>query len=137
MLTLDKIIDRYKSNNLGILLWGGKTYYKINSDTPISLNATYNGFILDKNNRVQEFTIDESCNTKKKIGSTLKNYYPWPYFSKEEIKAFEVVRIQLFLKIGKIIKVKNNLITYGPLQCSIQISVKDCLRWPEFFKPIY
>jgi hypothetical protein len=137
MLTLDKIEKRYNKNGLGSIAWGGKEYYKINSKKPVLLNSTYSGFILNDKQEVEEFTITTKFKTIKKWGKKLKNYYPWPYYPKKKIKAFEIVRNQPFLKVGEILNLKGNYITYGPITCSIQISKEDCLKWPEFFKPLY
>ncbi len=65
MLNLQEIINRYKdkidrSSVMGFLTWGGKPYYRINSDKPISLNSTFEGFILNKEGFAEEYEILEN-----------------------------------------------------------------------------
>jgi hypothetical protein len=66
MLHLQGLIDRYKDHLprysgsvMGYLAWGGKQYYAINSEEPLSLNSSYGVEFITKDGLVEEFTINE------------------------------------------------------------------------------
>ena len=136
MKNLEQIINRYKnqlpdycSSVSGYLMWGGKSYYRINSDKPVRLNSSSSGFILNPEGKVQQYSLftrtSFSFGTRTWWGSTLDNYYPWPYFPKKQIKGFEVVRLLPKHKLG-------DFITVGK-----KADTQYKLNYPEFFKPIY
>lgn len=67
-------------------------------------------------------------------GKTLDNYYPHPWYPDKKIVAFELINDIPFFRKGKVVKVKNNHITFN---LGVNYSVDDCLHLVEFFKPLY
>jgi hypothetical protein len=64
MLNLKELSERYKDVGLGYIKFGGKSFYEINSDTPLQLNSYggTSGFILNHNNEVQLFEfVEDGC----------------------------------------------------------------------------
>lgn len=131
MKNLQEIIDRYKDQvafpnqcPTGFLAWGGKQYYRINSIKPISLNSTFEGFILDRYGRVEEYRQNSKGIVTRQYKSKLNDFYPHPYFPGKKPKKIEVIRIMPAQKIGDVL----------PLNA---ISIEIAMQHPEFFKPTY
>lgn len=129
MKNLKEISEKYKDVGLGYINWGGKKYYEINSNTPLSLNSYggVKGFILNDEGEVELYDISEKVlikrhyysdeewenevdyetehfydetSSKKWWGKTLDNYYPHPYYPEKEIVAFEIMQNLPFNNIG-------------------------------------
>lgn len=179
MLNIQQLIDRYKDflpsyqkSVMGYLSWGGKSYYTINSNVPISLNSDYNGFILNDEGLVQEYVLNdeplykwyydeeltsplrdddfdvdyddlyrienENLSTKS-YKNTLDKYYPHPYFPNSPIRSFTVIRIMPFWILNKEYLVEEaGGDKYIQSEDIDTIMLKrECLMYPEFFKPNY
>jgi len=163
MLNLKELSERYKDVGLGYIRFGGKSYYEINSDIPLSLNSFggKEGFVLNDKGEVELFDIsdkkllkrhyysDENWNNEvdyeteeywdemtssKWWGKTLDNYYPHPWFPDRKIVAFKLINDIPFFRKGKIFNMYC-----GDIECNygVKYSEDDCLQLPEFFKPIY
>lgn len=161
MKNMLEIIDRYKeqlpkngNSVTGFLHWGGKKYYEINSNDPLSINSKWGvEFITNNKGGVELYSLDEKIpgintyftddtyekETKLKTeffienlspktwwGKTIDNYYPWPWFPDKEITHVEIVRIIPEYTLGSQIEVKNNAMLLW-----------KALEYPEFFKPLY
>ncbi len=163
MLNLKELSEKYKDVGLGYIRFGGKSYYEVNSDKPLSLNAHDGkiGFVLNENQEVELFDLSERVLIKRHYykdlhwedevdyeteywwdekecekwwGKTLDNYYPHPWYPDKKIIAFELINDIPFFRKGKIF----NLFC-GEIECNygVKYSEDDCLKLPEFFKPIY
>lgn len=85
MLNLKELSERYKDVGLGYIRFGGKSFYEINSETPLQLNSYggTKGFILNDNNEVELFEFinqDYICRLKgieitKEEFSSLVEYF--------------------------------------------------------------
>ncbi len=120
MKNLKELTEKYPKG-LGQLRWGGKQFYEVNSDIPLSLNSYggEKGFVLNDKGEVEIFDLNEEVFVKRRYylddwleteveyeteyfwdekepktwwGLTLENYYPHPYYPEKEIIAFDVVR---------------------------------------------
>ena len=140
MRTLDKMIERYKvsdtNDGLGTILWGGKSFYKLNSTKPIILNRRTGGFILDENQKAVEIGV--SFDTIE--GDTLDQYYPHPYFDNKEFYGFKITQNLPNFKKGEVYLIQQGIeggdYISGAKYKSIYF-VSDCLDYPEFFQPQY
>lgn len=120
---------------MGFLSWGGKNFYLKNTNDSICLNSNSNGFVLNENKEVMEF---DPSNFEKSFGKTLDNYYPHPYHVDKKIKSFEIIRIIPFDNtITSIVEVNNDGILLYNDNESTFFSISKCLKYPEFFKPLY
>jgi hypothetical protein len=138
MINLKQLSERYKDVGLGHISFGGKSYYEIDSDTPLRLNSYSgkDGFVLNELGEVElcdlndnrfvkrRYFLDENWDyevdyetehfwdeTKPNMrwGKTLDNYYPHPWFPDKEIVAFEVINNLPFNRKGTIEKVVGGL----------------------------
>lgn len=77
MLNLKKLSDRYKGFGLGYIRFGGKSFYKIESDEPLQLNSYggSDGFVLNDNDQVMIINNDDK---------QYKYFYDGNEISKEE-----------------------------------------------------
>lgn len=182
MKNLKQLLERYNTLSTGALGWGGKSYYEMNSDVPLSLNSygQPKGFILNEKHEVELFELgesyldwyveddegikhfisDEQCNvifaemgypdeyvlgidadvqssTKKWWGKTLDNYYPHPWYPEKEIVAFEVIRMLPFFTVGDVIEMDEYRVIRSEIDLECFYDIYDCLKYPEFFKPVY
>ena len=149
---------------IGYLALGGSSFYEINSSEPLQLNMDFYGFIINDKGEVEiysneynyttkfyenedyeievcyptKFFIKEEIN-KRYWGKTLNHYYLHPYFPTKEIVAFKIIRILPNSKLNQRYEVNAICVNYsGFIQLENRIySVIECLKYPEFFKPLY
>lgn len=138
MKNLQQLVERYanKSNGLGSISWGGKSFYETNSDVPLSLNSSFYGFILNDKQEVELYDLNRQ-EIYKWWGKTLDNYYPWPWYPEKEIKAFEVIRDFPLFSLGDILEVDEEGLVRSTQDWEMAYWVDQCLDFPEWFKPIY
>lgn len=163
MINLQELNNRYKDTGLGYIRFGGKDYYEINSDKPLSLNSYGGtiGFVLNEQGQVELYDLDQKVLVKRHYyadedwndeveheteyfwdeeealkwwGKTIDNYFPHPWFPDRKIEAFELVNDIPGFRKGKVFEVVENQIRPA---FSVFYSVDDCLHLPEFFKPLY
>lgn len=67
MLDLKKLGERYKDVGLGVCRFGGRNFYEVNSDTPLSLNSYGGtmGFVLNDKEEVELFNLSEKVLVKR------------------------------------------------------------------------
>jgi len=67
MLNLKELSERYKDVGLGYIHFGGKSYYEVNSDVPLSLNSFggKGGFVLSVKGEVQLFDASDRVLVKR------------------------------------------------------------------------
>lgn len=165
MKNLKQLSEKY-NNNLGQLLWGGKDYYRINSDVPISLNSFggAQGFVLNEEGQVEEFDLNNKVLVKRHYysdedweypteeeteyywdetepsmwwGLTLDDYYPWPWYPEKQIKGFIVIKHIPLFDLHEYCEVKDDYLIRSKEEFEIAYTIDECLKYPEFFKPIY
>lgn len=149
MRNLAALILRYKSisgdSELKPLAWGDHFYYRKNSNVPLMLDRTYQRFKVNKNGEATEIVLVTvptkegvkygEIKYKRQRGTTLGQYYPWPYFPNKTIASFECVRLTVGFKLGKrYIYDSIDKCIYGDFG---PIPLKGLMDYPEFFKPIY
>ncbi len=78
MINLKELDERYKDVGLGYIRFGGKSYYEINSDIPLSLNSFggKDGFVLNDKGEVELYKLSETEDYKY-------------YFNDREVSCFE------------------------------------------------
>lgn len=76
---------------------------------------------------------------KKYWGKTLDHYYPHPWYPNKEIKGFEILRELPEVFIGEIIELSYNFYDglFIKISQNIIYSLEKCLKFCEFFRPIY
>lgn len=165
MKNLKQLSEKY-NNNLGQLLWGGKDYYRINSDVPVSLNSFggAQGFVLNEKGEVEEYDINNRVVVKRHYfldedfisdsedpteyfwdetepskwwGLTLDNYYPWPWYPEREIKGFTIIRNLPLFELSQYIELDEEGILRSSEDWELSYTTEQCLNYPEFFIPIY
>lgn len=85
----------------------------------------------------RDFKTEEKNSVFKWYDDTIDKYYLHPYYPKKEIKAFEVIRILPGCFVGNVYNIRTiNDIPYI-FANDLNFTVKYCLQYPEFFKPLY
>lgn len=140
MITLDKIIERYRKNDnddgLGTIGWGGKLYFRKNCEIPRLLSRATGSFKFTDDGRCYELDNDYWATE----GTHLSGYYPHPFFSDREIKGFKIVKPIPNFKLGGIYLlqygIENNHYIASP-KYGGKFFLENCLEYPEFFEPVY
>lgn len=150
MLNLLELQNRYRC--MGKIQWGGKVFFKINTDIPFHLNSNTDGFILGPCGRVECYVTSEenipiNANAESirtsRFGSprwyddVLENFYPWPWYPDKKIVSFDCVRCCPGFDEGIFYDVQHT-VTEDYLQGrKVTIRIKNVLEYPEFFRPNY
>lgn len=134
---------------------GGSDGYILNSDGEVEIfkisdDRSYDIYYKGKKITSEEYDnmeLDEVIDdikivdnsTIKYFDETLDKYYPHPWYPEKEIVSFQVVNISPFLKKDQILNIENGTINIqnDSNEISYTITVEDCLKSPEFFKPLY
>lgn len=144
MHNLKQLRERYKGNMgsynfLAFLRWGGKQFYRINSTKGVMLNRLGGEFVVDVNNQIEEFDITDD-GTEDSWGLTEDQYYPWPWFPGRTIIAFTCIAYCPGFMFGSDYKLEpEGFITGAGFyeDSYVALTKETCLRYPEFFKPVY
>lgn len=142
---LNGTYDDFIKNELGeIQCWeSGPEEYEYFFDGKLITEKEYNAIwvnenILGETNDELDFRTDIKLvnTTKYWWGKTLDQYYPHPYFTDKEIIGFKVIRNLPFYKINEIYYLNDDK-NLGDDWSEVDYSLADCLKYPEFFEPIY
>lgn len=144
MYNIQQLRRRYEGKTDGLyflahLRWDGKEFYKSESTEGIMLVRRGGDFAENTNGKLQEFNITDD-DADIVWGSTEGNYYPWPWFPNKKITAFLCVGICPGFVPGVYYGLEpENYITGSGFYFDnyVALTMDTCLRYPEFFKPIY
>lgn len=153
MLNLKKMLERYPEGLGPSLSWGGREYYKINNAEPYRLNTTSDGFVLRADGRVQCYSwenhphdallmdLEERGESIVWWDEKLESFYPHPWFPDKKILYFECVRSCPGFDNQRVYPVsyESNEIEFDVVSSDLKflVFIKDILKYPEFFKPVY
>lgn len=165
MINLQELNNRYKEDGLGSIKFGGKSYYEINSDKPLSLNCYggREGFILNKKGEVELFDLSdrvllkrhyyltEELNDEDEVEYETEHYWDnmgsnkwWgktldSYYPHPWFPVRKIEAFELVNDIPFFRKGKVFKVKDGGVSLSslVEYSVSNCLSCPEFFKPLY
>jgi hypothetical protein len=165
MINLKELSERYKDVGLGYIRFGGKSYFEINSDIPLSLNSFggTQGFVLNNKGEVELYDVSdkvlvkrhyyltEDWNEQDEVDYETEHYWDkttsnkwWGktldnYYPHRWYPDRKIVAFELVNDIPGFRKGKIFELLDFQIRPTLTVfySVDDCLLLPEFFKPIY
>lgn len=165
MINLKELSNRYKDVGLGYIRFGGKSYYEINSDKPLSLNCYGGtiGFVLNDKEQVElydlsdkrlvkrHYFLTEELNDKDEVDYETEYYWDctepntwWGktldnYYPHQYWPDKKIQAFEIINDIPFFRKGKVFKVEDGGISITSTVgySINNCLSYPEFFKPIY
>jgi len=133
--------------------FGGKSGFRLNDKGEVQLFDVSDKVLVKRHYYLNEGWNDneeveyktehfwDETTSNKWWGNTLDKYYPHPWYPQKEIKSFEVINNLPFNRKGTIEQVigegNNSWIELESPEGAYDFTVEDCLKCPEFFKPLY